>query len=287
MRNLPAALEAELEGRAYGICRLIEIRRKSGAITRLAEHQDDIVIAGATYAKARGFRVSSMPFVLNSSSTTVTFEVVAVDGGSVDPDELRNGRYDSAGIIISACSHLLPANGLIPLFRGQFADVNFSDTGLARVSVEGLLSKARKLVVEHYSPMCRTFFGDARCKVPLGPLTQAGTVTAISGYNVNISGAAASASAGHWRLGLIIPTSGLGVGDAFEIREWNSPVVKTFIPAVGKITAGDQVNLIPGCDFTRGPKGCGRWNNIINYRGEPYVPGGDAGDITYSDWGSV
>lgn len=285
MRHLPAALEAELEGRAYGICRLIEIRRKSGVITRLAEHQADIVIEGTTYTKARGFRVSSMPFMLNATSTNVTFEVVAIDGGSVDPDELRDGLYDSASIIISACSHLLPANGLVELFRGQFADVNFSDVGLAHIRVEGLLSKAKKLIVEHYSPMCRTFFGDARCKVPLAPLTAAGTVTSISGYTIGISGAAAGAASGHWRLGLIIPTSGHGVGDAFEIREWFPPAIKTYLPAVGKIAAGDTVNLIPGCDFTRGDKGCGRWNNIINYRGEPYVPGADAGDITYSDWG--
>src|SRR4051812_21423351 len=108
MRNLPAALEAELNGRAYGICRLVEIRRKSGIVTRLAEHQEDIVIGGHTYTRARGFRVSSMPFMLNASATTCEFEVVAIDGGSIDPDELRDGLYDSAVVIISACSHLLP-----------------------------------------------------------------------------------------------------------------------------------------------------------------------------------
>jgi len=289
MRDLPAALEAELEGRAYGICRLIEIRRKSGALLRLAEHQANLTVDGDVSTRARGFRVSSLPFVINAVQTNVVFEVAVIDDGSIDPDDLRNGLYDSAAVQISACSHLIPANGKIKLFKGNFAGIEFSDTGLASIGVEGLLSRTRRLLIEHYSPMCRTWFGDERCKVPLAPLTQAGTVTSISGYNIVISGTAASAADDYWNLGLIIPTSGQGVGDAWEIRDWitSSNVVKTYIPAVGKISAGDSVNLIPGCDFTRGAKGCGRWNNIINYRGEPYVPGQDAGDITYSDWGAT
>lgn len=286
MRNLPALLEAELQGAAYGICRLVKITRKNGTVIRIAESQTDLLVDGETYVRARGFLVSSLPFRLNASSNSAQFEISVIDGGTPDPDDLRNGLYDTAEVVISAASHLIPANGKIDLFRGNFGDITLTDAGLVQVTVMGLLSRASQLLVEHYSPMCRTQFGDARCKVPLGPLTIAGTVTAISGFSITISGAAASQPADYWKLGLVIPTTGPGVGDGFEIRAWSPPTILTYLPAVGKLYAGDSVNLIPGCDFTRGPLGCNRYNNIINYRGEPYVPGEDASDITYSDWGA-
>jgi uncharacterized phage protein (TIGR02218 family) len=290
MRNLPALLEAELQGAAYGICRLVKITRKSGAVLRIAEHQQDMVVEGDTYVRARGFRCSSLPFRLNSSSTSTSFEIVAVDGGLIDPDDLRNGLYDTATVVISAASHLVPGNGKIDLFRGNFGDITLTDVGLAQIRVTGLFARADQLLIEHYSPMCRTEFGDARCKVPLGPLTQSATVVSVSGFNIVISGSAAGRPDDYWNLGLVMPTSGPGVGDGFEIRDWStgSNVIKTYLPPVGKLYAGDSVNLIPGCDFTRSETtGCGRYNNIINYRGEPYVPGQDANDITYSDWGTT
>jgi uncharacterized phage protein (TIGR02218 family) len=284
MRNLPALLEAELNGAAYGICRLLKITRKNGAVLRVAEHQEDMVVEGETYVRARGLIVSSLPFALNASTNTADFEISATDGGLIDPDDLRNGLYDSAEVVVSAASHLIPANGKLDLFRGNFGDIALTDVGLARIRVHGLLSRADQLLVEHYTPMCRTEFGDARCKVDLAPLTMAGTVTSISGFAITISGAAASQPTGYWALGLVIPTSGPGVGDAFEIRQWNPPTILTYLPAVGKLYAGDNINLTPGCDFTRAM--CNdRWNNIINMRAEPYVPGEDASDITYSDWG--
>lgn len=288
MRHLPELLEAELNGTVYGICRIIEITRKSGAVLRLAEHQADLTVDGQLYTRARGFRVSSMPFVLNANGTACNFEVTASDNGSIDPDHLRNGLYDHAEVTISATSHLLPENGKIVLFRGNFGDIEITDRGIAEISVNGLLSKARDLFIEHYSPMCRTQFGDARCKVDLAPLTQAATVTSISGFTIAISGAAAGAAANYWKLGLIIPTSGDGLGDAWEIRAYSPGVVTTYLPALGHIKAGDTCNLIPGCDFTREEAtGCNRWNNIINFRGEPFVPGQDAGDINYVNWGET
>lgn len=287
MRNLPALLEAELQGAAYGICRLVEITRKNGTVLRIAESQTDLTVDGETFTRARGFRVSSLPFRLNAASNSAEFEISVVDGGTPDPDDLRNGLFDSAEVVISAASHLIPANGKIDLFRGNFGDITLTDAGLVHVRVMGLLSRADRLLVEHYSPMCRTFFGDARCKVDLGPLTQSATVTAISGFDIIISGAAAAQPDDYWNLGLVIPTSGPGVGDAFETRDWiaGSALIKTYLPAVGKLYVGNSVNLTPGCDFTRAM--CNdRWNNIINYRGEPWVPGEDASDITYSDWGA-
>jgi uncharacterized phage protein (TIGR02218 family) len=285
MRNLPDLLEAELQGATYGICRLITITRKNGAVLRLAESQVDLTIEGYTYVRARGFRVSSLPFKLNAGAGSAEFEISVVDGGTPDPDDLRNGLYDSAEVVISACSHLIPGNGKIDLFRGDIGDITLTEQGFINVKVLGLLSRTQNLFVEHYTPMCRTEFGDARCKVDLAPLTEPAVVSSISNFNVVITGDAAAFPADYWKLGLIIPTDGPGLGDGFEIRGWTPPTLLTYLPVAGHLDPGNHVNIIPGCNFTRGAQGCNRWNNIVNFRGEPFVPGTDAVDINYTDWG--
>ena len=84
---------------------------------------------------------------------------------------------------------------------------------------------------------------------------------------------------------MITPTSGAGVGEGFEIREVAGAVLKTYLPTAGKLTAGDAVDLTPGCDFTYdGTQGCVFWENEVNFGGFPDVPGADALSITFTDW---
>ena len=217
----PGAPRGGTQGAAYGICRLVKITRKNGAVIRLAESQTDLVIEGETYMRARGFRVSSLPFVLNardewpssrsaSSTAARPIRMTCATGSTTAP------RSSSRPPRIS--SPRTASRSLSRQFRRHHAD----RCRACAIPSTGCSRSAKRLLVEHYSPMCRTFFGDARCKVPLGPLTMPARSSAISGFYITISGAAASQPADYWKLGLVIPTSGPGVGDAFEIRDWNA-----------------------------------------------------------------
>lgn len=286
MRTLPAGLTALLALPSYAICRLVAITRKDGTVVRFAESQNAVIASGNTYTAAKGIRMSSLPYTLNALRNSVDFEVAAVDGGTIDPDDLRNGRYDHAAVVISVAENAATTANVAALFRGHIGEVEISDRGLTKIEIVGLLSKARDIPIEHYTPTCRTEFGDERCKVDLAPLTQSATITNVSGFSVVISGTAAGQASDYWNLGLIIPTSGAGLGDAFEIRDWDTSTntLLTYLPTAGKLAASDTVNLTPGCDFTRAM--CrDRWNNIVNFRGEPDVPGADTLAIDYTDWG--
>lgn len=283
MRTIPAALATELTAPDLSLCRIVAITRKDGTVIRFAEAQSALTVGGATYPAARGIRMSSIPFELNGSRSTVDFEITATDGGIIDPDDLRNGLYTSASVLISACSQANPLNGKVDLFRGLMGEVEINDRGLAKLECLGLLSKARAIPVENYIPTCLAFFGDGRCKKDLGPLTVTTTITAISGFDITV----AASVAAEYRLGLLVPTTGNGKGDAFEVREASGNVLSMFLPTSGKLAVGDSVQITPGCDFTYdGAQGCTFWANQVNFRGFKDIPGADALNITYSDWGA-
>lgn len=302
MKTVPAGLAADMNGNGGGkaLCRVVSITPKKGTVVRFAEAQSSLVVGGLTYPPARGVRMSSIPLTLNGTSS-VDFEIVAQDNGLLDPDELRNGLYDKAAVVISVVSQLNPSAGKLDLFRGEVGEVEISDRGLAKIEVTGLMAKTRAIPVEHYVPTCLAQFGDSRCKKSFagsgglgGSLVARTTVTAVSGFNVTLAVAGTldigGPLAAHHRLGLIVPLTGDGVGDAFEIREIGGTgftQIKTFIPVGGKLKVGDQVDVFPGCDYTYdGPQGCVFWNNAVNFRGFKDVPGGDALSITFSDWGA-
>lgn len=284
MRTLPANLQTELDGITSAPTRLVKLTRKNGTIVRFCESQSTLIVDGQTWTAVKGVRLSDITFELNRTTSTLDIEIAVEDGGTLDPDDVRNGHYDYAEIIVYAASHLNPTYDLVEMWRGFFGQTEINDRGLATIQAIDFLSKAREIPIEHYTPTCRADFGDARCKKDLAPLTLSRTITVISGFNVTVSGASLSST---FRLGLMTPTTGEAVGESFEIRTVTGSVCKLYIPPRGKLTVGDAVSLTPGCDMTRsGTQGCVFWNNIVNFRGEPDVPGADALAVTYNTWGS-
>lgn len=70
--------------------------------------------------------------------------------------------------------------------------------------------------------------------------------------------------------------SGENAGFAIEIRDWvqSSNTITIFLPAPFLVTAGVKVRLYPGCD-KRSETCSSRFSNILNFRGEPFIPGQD------------
>src|SRR5215216_4476979 len=283
MRTVPVALQAELDGTTSAATHIIEIQKRGTGRARYALHQSNLSVGGFTYFAARGLRISSIVFELNASLSTVDIEISLSDASGIDPDDIRSGNWDYANVISSAVSHQNPANGSVRLWKGFLGQAELTDRNMVKIQGIGLMSKAREIPIEHYTPMCRVDFGSTRCGKNITSLKTTTTVSSVSGFNV-VVGSAPGATA---RLGLLVPTSGEAVGDAFEIRSVSGTTVRMYLPLRGRILAGDAIDIYPGCDKTlAGTQGCQFWANVANFQGEPHVPGADALSINYLDWGA-
>ena len=76
--------------------------------------------------------------------------------------------------------------------------------------------------------------------------------------------------------GVLIWETGANAGRACEVRDWMQATggVGLFLPQPFTIQIGDRFRVYPGCDKRFGT--CtDRFDNALNFRGEPYLPGQD------------
>lgn len=75
--------------------------------------------------------------------------------------------------------------------------------------------------------------------------------------------------------GAVIFESGPNAGAVREVKNWvqSTSTVELFSPVPFNIGVGDKLRLYKGCDKTR--ETCAFFENILNFRGEPFMTGND------------
>lgn len=184
MRTLPAGLASALSsGNSTNLVKLFKITRKDATVIRFCLAQADIVIGDETFVPARGVYCGALPIAVNQASGALTIEVSAVDGGTFDFGDLMRGAFDDATLEFSIGDHATPANGKVLIFTGYIGGIQLGSAGQASFEARGLLSKTKFLMTEHFTPTCRAYFGDRRCKVPAYPSDVArSTAYAVGDY---------------------------------------------------------------------------------------------------------
>jgi uncharacterized phage protein (TIGR02218 family) len=90
----------------------------------------------------------------------------------------------------------------------------------------------------------------------------------------NAPGTTVAAPAGWFNDGLLKFTSGVMNNFYVEIKNWDGVTLTTFLPMPFQPGPGDTFQIEPGCDKTSAT--CfSKYNNIVNFRGEPFIPGND------------
>lgn len=81
---------------------------------------------------------------------------------------------------------------------------------------------------------------------------------------------------GWYNGGAITFETGENQGRLIEIKEWvqENSRLTLFLPSPYPVQVGDTARIYPGCD-KRLETCIGIFNNILNFRGEPYIPGQD------------
>jgi uncharacterized phage protein (TIGR02218 family) len=285
---------ANLSGSATTFARACLITRVDGTAVRFADIQASASFGGNTFTAVAGIGFASLPFQANAGATRADVEIAAAASGAlIDSDDVRDGLYDSAQFIFYLCDHATPANGLGTLFAGTIGEVKMTDRGAVVFECVGLLGKGKTIIVEHRTPVCRNWLYDANCRVVEATYKTTTTVASASGFNITFAGG--DATDHYYKLGFVRFLSGASEGRVYEIRSWNGGTLTAglYLPLDAAAANGDSVELLPGCDYSTGAAGCGKFidpatglaPNILNFRGEPTVPGQDARSINYSVWG--
>ncbi len=272
MKSASTKLAAHIAGETTSLATCWKVRRKDGVVFGFTDFDQNLVIDDVTYEARTGYTRTAIQTISDLSVDNLDIES-AFDSEAITAQDLRDGVWDNAEVLIFLVNWADLSAGKIVLKRGMIGQVELKDN-LYRTELRGLTQLFSQNIGELYTADCRADLGDTRCKVDLTALTVSGTVTAVSGrYGFTDSSRAEEEN--YWKGGLVTWTSGANAGRKMEIRSFASGAFTLFLPMPSEIAVGDAYTAQPGCD--KSFETCrSRYGNGINFRGEPYVPGTDA-----------
>lgn len=251
------------------ICRLWTVTRKGGAVMRFTDLDRDIWFEGERYFTDNSFQATGIEMAVNSAANDMDITVL-LDISAIEYTDLQRGMYDNAPVTLHAVSYNNLDAGSVSLFDGTISDVALPSQQVAVLRLRGDTSKVSKNFVERYSATCRAKFGDERCKVNLALYTKPFTVTdSPHGQEFTAMDMAAEPN-DRYTMGTVQWLTGDNVGTFAEVSTNTGGRFMLFKRTPYPILVGDTGTVTRGCQKT--VDACKAYNNLPNYRGEPYVP---------------
>jgi uncharacterized phage protein (TIGR02218 family) len=251
-----------------------KITRRDAQVFGFTSTDVSLIVGGVTYEASTGFTPSAIDGRADLSVPNLDVTGL-LDSASITESDLLAGRWDGAAVEVFEVNYTNLSDGAMNLRTGTIGGVSAGRT-MFTAELRGLAQTLQQPVGELFSPSCPATLGDSRCKVPLGPLTVTGTVTAATSARA-FSDSWRSEVDDYFGAGLITWTVGLNSGLVMEVRDYTQSggVFMLALPMPYTVQVGDTYSLIPGCR-KRGLIDCKtKYNNIVNFRGFPNVPGND------------
>lgn len=271
MQNLTSALNAHLAQEVTTLATCWSIKRKDGTTLYYTDHDTPVVVDGQTYQAADSMSPSAV-----SSSSGLAVDNLEFAGmlssAAITEADILSGRYDHAEISIFMVNYMDPTMGKLDLKTGWLGEVTLQG-GQFIAEMRGLSSRLQQTIGDVYTSTCRAQLGDSKCGVNLTSYTVTGTVTAVEATHA-FTDSSKTQPNDYFSRGLITFTSGANNGSSMEVREFSAGRFALFLPLPNPIAIGDHYTAVAGCDKVFDT--CtARFNNALNFRGEPHVPGTD------------
>lgn len=247
------------------------IDRTDGVSFGFTSHDQDLAFSGITYEAATGFTPTAV-----DTSDSLSVDNLDVDGvltsDRITENELAGGVYDFAKVTIYLVNWKNLNDPKFILRRGTIGRLRYGKTGFT-AEIRGLTEAYQQKAGAVYQKTCRATLGDEKCKLNLANYTTNGKVTAVASdteFKTNVS-----ASDGAYDYGYLHWTSGDNLNTTVEVKTYTADgAIEVYLPTIWRPQVGDTFTLVAGCD--RNLSTCiNRFNNLLNFRGEPYVPGND------------
>ena len=272
MKTASANLKAHLAGETLTICTLWKITRTDAAVFGFTDNSRDITYGGLLYEAATGHTPSGVKTTSDLSVDNLEVQSI-LSSGKITEADLQAGLWDYATIEIMIVNYKALADGHMMLRKGWIGNVKTGRT-IFVAELRGMMQPLQQSIGRIYTAACDADLGDARCGVTLASYTVTGSVTTATSGRVFTDTARTEAD-NYFAGGLITWTSGDNDTYRMEVKSSTSAGVVTLQQAMPNATViGDTYSLSAGCDKLL--ETCKtKFNNVINFRGFPHVPGQD------------
>lgn len=294
MRTVPALLQAHLDTVDTTTTRLLKITLKSGAVHGLSmldrnvSYDDGEYEGEIDYIATNGFDASTL-------SADIGYSVDNSEGYALVSDLVPGittamadaGELDDATWVCYLVNYEDLSQGHVILDAGDLGEVR---TKHGMIWIPELLSyvmRLRQPIGGVWSRTCRAIFGSPAnsqtgCGIDLTPLWINGqvlTVGAESDRAFEGDTILDSSSNVTPQPGRVQWLTGVNAGREYAVEEIDGDEVTLSEPTLYAIEVGDTYRIRPDCKKQYVRDCIGVWANGLNFKGEPYIPVGDAASI--------
>ena len=277
MRNIPSALQDKLNSGATTLCRCWILTRRDGLVQGFTDHDEDIALNGVTCRADTGFAGSEATTRLGLSVDGTEISG-ALSGDSLNESALAAGHYDAARVEQFIVDWSEPSLHVL-MSRGHIGEVRREGRAFA-AELRGLADQLAQERGRLYTATCAADLGDARCGVGLSDPAYRGegSVAALRGTSRFTAAGLDDFDDGWFTGGRMVFTAGANEGAAIEIKrhqvEDGVVVLELWQAMAEPMAPGDGFVVTAGCD-KRFATCRNRFDNAINFRGFPHIPGND------------
>lgn len=271
--TLPAALADHYAGGTNHPADVLKIVRKDGAVYAFTSAVDDTPpIGGQVYSAANGLDISSIEIAAGLAVDNL--ELTTLDDGSTfSRVDVLSGRWRNAAFMIGRYNWAAPADGIEVRLVGTIGNVQLM-RGHIVAELRGLQQALQQPIGSVTSKTCRARLGDSMCTKSLTAFTFTGSVTSVAS-NQAFTDSTKAQAADYFAEGILTWTSGPNSGLAVKVKGFTGGAFTLSLPMISAIANGHTFSVVAGCQ-KRLADCSGKFNNVLNFQGEPHLPGIDA-----------
>jgi uncharacterized phage protein (TIGR02218 family) len=263
---MPTFLERTLA--TIAICWRLE--RRDGIALGFTTHDRDLAREGLIYRAAPGMLPSAI-----SESDGFRADALDIKGAltsdAISAGDLAAGRWDGATVRVFMLDWEEPQGEVLAIARGELGEVSVKADSF-EAELRGPAALLDTPVAEQTSPECRAQLGDKRCRVDLAGRTRLARIAEVFAEDVvtiDEGGAGDDFGGGSLRW-----LGGANSGLESPVLRSDGAKLTLFEPPAYAPAPGDLIELVEGCDKLLATC-AGRFGNVLNFRGEPHLPGID------------
>lgn len=274
---IPDSLQSHLDTGATTLARAWALTRRDGVVMGFTDHDRNLSFDGITFRAETGMTARAI-----SQTTGLSVDnsaaVGALSSDAITEDDIAAGRYDGAELRIWLVNWV-DVSQRAALFAGTLGEITRNGSAF-EAELRGLAEALNQPQGRVYQAQCSAVLGDAACQFDTarpGYSAEAVAVSIEGQRTFRFEGLEAHAPRWfeHGRLEVLTgPAAGLfGMIKADRI-EAESRVIELWSSIREAVSPGDAIRLVAGCD-KRAETCRFKFNNFLNFRGFPHIPGED------------
>lgn len=186
-------------------------------------------------------------------------------------EQINGSGFDSKGEVEIYLINSENENEAEPIWKGHVGQFTICGS-VIKIEARGVTYRLNNLVTKCYSPTCRAQLGDADCQVNIKDFTENAKVSKLSGKGIYLD--LAYEKLVKLKNAKIKFISGKASGEVFQVKNVISGKVTFYSNQGFKLRIGDEVEISPSCDKNF-QTCCNVFDNAVNFRAEPHLPGFD------------